>query len=576
MTSLSPIARLERWRGGLPTQGLMVVAFFGLALAILFWGHGGQDDTYITYWPALTLADHGKIVNYNGIRLEQSSSLSLVVLLALIFKVTPFAMPTIGYVASLAAAGLTALVAVRLAVRMGLESRAGILAAILTAPSFSYWATSGMETPLVSLSALWFIDVLAEPAPSRPRAHRARLCLAALLFAAVRPEAPLLLGGLCILFVALAGIARRSRGAEAPPVSAALARTSVGFAAIAFVFAFRRLYFDAWWPNPAVIKAGGFDARGGALYLWNACLSSGGFPIVAFVAGGALVVARSTRALPVVSLLVGALGLGQLAFVVASGGDWMLGARFLAPVVPALVLIGFVAIEAAARGPRARAGLAASYCALNLMFALQLVHQDATDGQPLWTAAGAVERLRERVGPVPFATVELLNRSHRRDAVVISELLPIVDLAIARTPARRINVMTGQAGMIPYHLSEHYYERMNVIDLWSITDRQLLDCFPEGTVETNNVGSAIGTYRPLAEHEQLTARCGLPLPDVFFNADVEPHMPALFAKLGYDVVYRQVGRMENGTSLGGFIAVKHELAQALGLRTKSTWRWDLD
>ena len=69
-----------------PNLALIVAALLGLALAILLFGQGGQDDTYISYWPARALAEHGEIVNYNGLRLEQSSSLSLVVLLSLLFK----------------------------------------------------------------------------------------------------------------------------------------------------------------------------------------------------------------------------------------------------------------------------------------------------------------------------------------------------------------------------------------------------------------------------------------------------------------------------------------------------------
>ena len=85
---------------------LLVATLLGLALAICLWGQGGQDDKYITYWPARTLAEHGEILNYNGLRLEQSSSLSLVLLLAAVYRLTPFSMPMLGYLVSLAGAAL--------------------------------------------------------------------------------------------------------------------------------------------------------------------------------------------------------------------------------------------------------------------------------------------------------------------------------------------------------------------------------------------------------------------------------------------------------------------------------------
>jgi hypothetical protein len=363
-----------------------------------------------------------------------------------------------------------------------------------------------------------------------------------------------------------------------------LRRASVGLAAIVFVFAFRKLYFDAWWPNPASIKAGGFDPRDGAQYLWEVGIQAGVFPILLFLAGAALVMARIPRRSSDVAALATALGLAQLAFLVGSGGDWMTGARFLAPIVPALVLTGFVALEAIARSRRARAGLVVAYCALNLACSLRLLHLGLSEGQPLWTMRGVIERVEQRIGPAVVARVELLNKIHRRDAVTLSELLPIADAVVAHVPARRIQVMTGQAGMLAYHLAARHPGRVNILDLWSLTDRQLLDCFPPGSIDSSQWGTMIGTYRPLAEHQQLEARCGLPLPDIFYNEGLEAHLPKLFAQLGYELIYHQVGRIENSRGgffhasypAFGFIAVKREIAEAIGLKRKPTWRWNLD
>jgi hypothetical protein len=580
-------ARPRRTRHGPPAATAL-----GLALAILLWGQGGQDDKYISYWPARTLAEHGEIVNYNGLRLEQSSSLSLVVMLAAVYRATPLSMPAAGYGLSLAGAALAALLAARIARRMGLRSRTGVVAAALTAPCFGYWATSGMETPWLAAAALWFVDELTAPDAPRRRAPWLRLALAALLLAGVRPEAPLLLGGLCLVWLALAARAGR-------PLLPEARRAGVGFAAIAAVFAFRKLYFDAWWPHPASVKAGGFDLAEGAVYLWDVGLEAGAFPLLLFGAGALLVASRlaarreggvAARREEDLAALVAALGLGQLAFVVASGGDWMAGARFLAPVVPALVLVGFVALEALAPAEPLRRRLVAVYCASNLLFAVQLLHRGVSvghpiDGQPLWTLRGAIEPVEARIGPSsPIARVELMNRIHRRDAVVITELLEVADALVRHVPGRHINAMTGQAGMMAYHLAARHPGRFNLLDLWSLTDRQLMDCFPPGAVERTRWGTLIGTYRPFAEHAEITARCGLPLPDLFFNADVEPHLPKLFAQLGYEIVYQQVGhlgRAQDGFFASwypadGFIAVKRELARAAGLRRKPPWRWNLD
>ena len=61
--------------------------FPALALVLaglLLFPSAGQDDTHITCWPAYTLSHFGQILNYNGQRVEQSSSLLQVLLLAVL------------------------------------------------------------------------------------------------------------------------------------------------------------------------------------------------------------------------------------------------------------------------------------------------------------------------------------------------------------------------------------------------------------------------------------------------------------------------------------------------------------
>jgi hypothetical protein len=54
---------------------------------------GGGDDVHITYWAAHALAHFGKIVNYNGEPLAQSSSLAVTVWLAMLNRVTSIPIP---------------------------------------------------------------------------------------------------------------------------------------------------------------------------------------------------------------------------------------------------------------------------------------------------------------------------------------------------------------------------------------------------------------------------------------------------------------------------------------------------
>jgi hypothetical protein len=566
---------------------IVVAALLCSALAVILWSQGGQDDCYITYWAARALAEHGQILNYNGLRLEQSSSLSMVLVLALVYRLTPLSMPTVAYCVSLGAGVATMLLAVRVGRRMGLGSRAGLVAALGTFGCFSYWATSGMETALTTAAALWFIDECTRATEEYKRWHWLRFGAAAFLFAAARPETPLLLVGLALLSLVLAVVSPRSGAQSAwPALRLPLGRAAVAMGVVGLLFGFRKLYFHAWWPNPALMKVGGFNAEDGARYLWDVGLAFGAFPLLLFLAGLAVLVMRRVRgAGNATAELVASLGLAQLTFLVSSGGDWMAGARFLALIVPSLVLTGFLALEQFAPAASGRAGLAALYAAANLVFAVQVLHQGAVEGQPLWTMGGVFSRFDARVKNRYFSRVEVLNKMHRRDAVTLSELLPVADALVAHVKTRPINVMTGQAGMTAYHLASRHFGKVNILDLWSLTDRQILDCLPRGTVSAGRWGTFIGPDRPLREHEQITQRCGLPLPDIFYNAVLDDYLLPLFAQLDYVVVYHQVGRIKNSEGqkffpaneeADGYVAVRRELALAAGLRQKPIWHWDLN
>ena len=54
--------------------GVLAAALF-LAHSLLLYGYTGRDDAFLTYWPALQFAEHADLLNYNGERVEQSSTL---------------------------------------------------------------------------------------------------------------------------------------------------------------------------------------------------------------------------------------------------------------------------------------------------------------------------------------------------------------------------------------------------------------------------------------------------------------------------------------------------------------------
>ena len=102
-----------------------------LIVGLVLFPSAGRDDSYITFWPAETLAERGSIENYNGAAVEQSSSLAFVALIAAVVRTTGLPVVVaawlLGITAGLAAIALCRALGER--VRPGIGSWAGWIAA---------------------------------------------------------------------------------------------------------------------------------------------------------------------------------------------------------------------------------------------------------------------------------------------------------------------------------------------------------------------------------------------------------------------------------------------------------------
>lgn len=206
----------------------------------------------------------------------------------------------------------------------------------------AFWSATGMETGLYTL-----LVAAACCAYLAFRKHPTALrgALAALVFTAValtRPEG-------VIFFFAAAMVEGakvwHNRKIQTP---------AVVFAGLFVVFyanflLWRHAYFGHWLPNTYYAKAGGGFAQlaEGARYLmltvpalfWSSPVLLLVF-LLPFIPGR-----RVGGAVAFVGLCVA----GQAAFVVYVGGDWMPGARFLVPAMPAVALLVPVVIGQIAR-----------------------------------------------------------------------------------------------------------------------------------------------------------------------------------------------------------------------------------
>ncbi|HEV8549407.1 MAG TPA: hypothetical protein VGQ57_10270, partial [Polyangiaceae bacterium] len=294
-----------RWLAAL-VLGLAV----GSAVAAVEFPAAGNDDSHITFWAAHALATHGSILNYNGAHVEQSSSFTLVWLLAAAHRL---GLPIPATAWGLGIAFAVAAVVVASSLGRRLHERAGAITALLLATSlpFAYWATSGMEASLTALLGTLLIVVSGKAIEERwPLRDGRRLGTIVLMlaFALVRPETPLVLG--CTLAGTTLFYLLRSRRARGPEererVRSCALELALAALVVGVVFGGRYLAFHAFVPNSALAKVGGFRLSAGGDYLWKGLLATNPLLAAVAVVGGVLAVrdARDGRAGPQNLLLV--------------------------------------------------------------------------------------------------------------------------------------------------------------------------------------------------------------------------------------------------------------------------------
>jgi hypothetical protein len=148
----------------------------------------GQDDKYITYWSAHALADVGALVNYNGDRVEQSSSLTHVALLAALAKPQWLSLSTLGWLFSVVCGVSTVVWTFRIAA--SIAPALAQTAALFAASSVGLVSFGGLETALVSLLGLATVAVAADIVTGGLTPRRWLVAVVvAMLFVGARPEA---------------------------------------------------------------------------------------------------------------------------------------------------------------------------------------------------------------------------------------------------------------------------------------------------------------------------------------------------------------------------------------------------
>ncbi|MEM1182215.1 MAG: hypothetical protein AAGM22_27955 [Acidobacteriota bacterium] len=558
-------------------------AFFLIGLCLF--PVSGQDDFFITLWPAETLADQGQILNYNGEAVEQSSTLLLTLVLAALVAATGLEPSTLARLLS-AACALLALAATPTALGLNsAESRWSRWLLALFAP-FLYWASSGTEMPMVALALLLWVSLLHRRWP--PSRLAPAFLLASTAVVTARPE-----GAFVLLAVlgALVGLDARS------PLRRRWLTMALGVGLVlATVVAWRLHTFGLAWPLPVSAKVGGDSPlqriASGLAYLsaWNG-FGTAGLPLLAAALFGlALRVGRrlsghSSGLYPetdptrdVGPLAGGLVAMAYVGFAVTGGGDWMEGGRFIAPAAPFLASAAAHAVVSLNDAGRRRGGLGRHLSAalgpalimLSTASILALAAHPKTRALPLWRAGQLAD------GPhaeVPWS--ERSNKAQLRDVTVLPFLDALVN-RIARETRAPLVLTSHQMGYVAYRLSQRHPE-LRVIDAAGLVEPSLGDCAAIRDRVAHNAGGLWRKGHAYSPHLKVrfllenVHDCAAELPrhrpapspfDVLYELGI-PDLE-LLDRFSLTLVYVQDGTFLRRPSYT-FVAVRTELARALAL-----------
>lgn len=535
--------------------------FIFIMIGILFFPSAGRDDVHITYWAAYSLANFGEILNYNGERIEQSSSLLHTLTLACINYITNINIVDIGTYISIFFGLLSIFLIGKLSLYLKQEK---FFPQILTATSVPllYWSFGALETSLVSTIILCLLITTIKFSSNITIKNYLLVTIAIFLYLLVRPEAFFVIN--LFLFILLSIFFFRKDNYSLFLIL--LATTILLFIIITI---FRYSYFGSFFPQPVEAKIGTSLIQkihlGKAYYLKS--LEQYPFfillaiPIVFYITVKIKETLKNKNLVIIISLLV-----TYLLFILSSGGDWMEGARFFVPIIgPAIVVASLFYIPLIGQKSAVIFGVL-----LNLIFLLYFTIRFST-GYPIYYYKDymtAIPKSKE------FSFFETANRVHYRDIPLIIEFKAILKKITLQGIQPR--VMSWQAGMVPYHIFKDYYKQAKFIDLAALSTPDFTECSITNILPRNRGGISMN-YKYFFSHiDELQEVCNITAPDIIFDLDNKNLKSfKILEASGYTLVYLQTGEVGIDNLFKGgpvwgiqFIAVKNNIATQLNLKIK--------
>ena len=459
----------------------MYVCF--LAVCILLLGYTGRDDSHITYFVSQYWADTGQYANYNGDRIEQSTSVLYALILGVLSWLSGVDAATIGPITSFAFLLIGYVMAAIFLHFTGLNKSA--LLAFFSIPML-YWSLSGMENTLylLLLLALCLTFFLALDAGDQNNARSFWTFVVSLLSCALtltRPEFIFVIILAIFLFIIWGTLGFRLRVVSIIPILSGVAlaillRLAAGF--------------DLF-PNTVYAKQSDInllnDIKGGLHYLirtaWLSPVSSL-LALFGFLwAMWTVISGKMSEDHKYIIKFLLCLTFALSMFPVISGGDWMEAGRFLAVPIILSTFAGFATLSR-------NVGVT-----LSLVLVAGLLLDTFRAASHSW---GGIPYLRlydysaENYTPSPL---EAHNVIHARDLSFIDKALPA--LQNAADTSGRIVVASIQAGMVPYYLKNSLGEDFYFVDLVGLSTNHVIPC-------RGGIGWGYDPYADILSLEQCT------------------------------------------------------------------------
>ena len=589
---------LKSWIQFIHSNSSFIFSLLLVLVSLCFYGAAGHDDSHITFSAVEQLNTTGSILNTNGQRVEQGSSFLHILGLSAFSKIVqqlPFfrslALPDIGLIFSLLMAALCLPLIKRLAEHLDLKNTSLLFTALILSVSFTYWASGGLETSLVSLSILIFVySHFKLLSPSIINKYQGTLdsstiilySLAATALILVRPEN--IAVSICYLlavFTAITCALYQHIHTIAKPYKQITLLAFISFAPLILSFVLISLWrlntFELIFPQPVAAKASG-------LYLQHILFGLGYF---AYSAQPSLILFSIGSCIAALLLIVKPKPINQqqlllicclsfivsyLAFIVFSGGDWMLGGRFFAHILPLLLLVSVYFINKIKKVSLCQGLLLILLVSESLFFSYSL-----STGIPAANSTlinnkvnGSLQYTRSE----SYAWSERHNSVHLLDILFVDALHPIISSLINKPAIRsnkKIHIASVQMGMTPYHLNKLFPQQLYFIDMRGLSSQELSHCAQFDDAPRRQTGVYI-------RHDQyitaaLNHQCQLPLPDIIYDLDshgkiFNSHSMQKLKNLGYTIIWQQSGGISHGLQLGkvsaeSYIAVSKAVHDAL-------------